>query len=460
MKFSNFLILEDSSCSETNCETGTKQNCVSQNACTDKKNRNDYIVCTERNPGTGVETHKWFCKKKEKVNPEPITPTPTPEGECPDNQVDFVKYIWLSNGWVDPAGSQNPDKLTHQTRACGINDKGVALTCDFTKASTMKRKDGTCGEGMRAIWKEKKEDYNTWKKGQQNVVQTTTTTTVKPENPELKKFRDTFDTKIYTDVIDQFRASPDQWEKMYSTNPHIYPVMFYSQMSTITSSILSYMGQNFRSSEFGLFKRFLDEFVTLYGPVSTGENTTEENKIVDPNFFTKFGGTIDQVKQLSKSIEDKNTERSALLGFDFLSDPSSNLEYYFREKLITVMKEASGYVTGSLLMYAWKYTGEGKLPVIDTAPIDKSINDATKLINVQNCENLLDVYGKYAANTLTPQDKITNIVTLVQKCLCNNQYANLGKFETIKDRFNKEKKELSKKRISLLNSMNVSKANC
>jgi len=453
MKFKDLLILEADDCAtkKSQCKDDWKELVAGENI-SSYSNADKFVTCSYY-VGANIK-YRW-CNKKEKVNPDPITPTPTPEGECPDNQVDFVKYIWISNGWVDPAESQNPDKKEHQTKACGIDRKKVALTCNFDKASTK-----PCGEGMKAIWKEKKEDYNTWKKGQQNVVQTTTTTTVKPENPELKKFRDTFDTKIYTNVIDQFRASPDQWEKMYSTNPHIYPVMFYSQMSTITSSILSYMGQNFRSSEFGLFKRFLDEFVTLYGPVSTGENTTEENKIVDPNFFTKFGGTIDQVKQLSKSIEDKNTERSALLGFDFLSDPSSNLEYYFREKLITVMKEASGYVTGSLLMYAWKYTGEGKLPVIDTTPIDNSIKNATNLINVENCENLLDIYGKYAANTLTPKDSITQIVTLVQKCLCKNQYANLGKFENIKDRFNKEKKELSKKRISLLNSMNVSKANC
>jgi len=428
---------------------------VSQNACTDKKNRNDYIVCSETNPTTRVETHKWFCKKKEKVNPDPITPTPTPEGECPDDQVDFVKYIWISNGWVDPAGSQTPNKLKYQTKACGINDKGVALTCDFNKASTMKRKDGTCGEGMRAIWKEKKEDYNTWKKGQENVVQTTTTTTVKPIDPEVQKFRNEFDVEFFP-IVDQLGLTPDQWGRMHNTMPDINPPTSYRVLQQITAKIVDYIGKFYRSKEFGLFVEILDTFIELYGDKTDSEGNVTKNSVIKPEFFTNFGGTIEEVKVLSQSIKTKNSEMKLDTNFDSLSDPETELRYLFQEVIVTVLQEPQNYFTKPLQMRAFRYTKSELIDNIDLSPINEVLSGA---VDQQNCLKVLDVDGKYSSNPQVPENLKLRIRRMGQKCLCANFYKDLGKL-SIKDKFDKEKRNLAKRRLASLNSMGIYMSKC
>ena len=448
MKFSNFLILEDTSCSTSECDGGTTTCAGQESKCSTLKNDANFLVCVDN----ATRASKWFCKKKvKKVEPDPVKPDPvTPAGECPENQADFVKYIWILNNWVDPTGSQNPDNLKHQTRACGINSGKVALTCDFAKASTMK-----CGDGMKAIWKEKKEDYNTWKKNQENVVQTTTTTTVKPIDPEVQKFRNEFDVEFFP-IVDQLGLTPDQWGRMHNTMPDINPPTSYRVLQQITTKIVDYIGKFYRSKEFGLFVEILDTFIELYGDKTDSEGNVTKNSVIKPEFFTNFGGTIEEVKALSQSIKTKNTQVANKMNYDSLSDPETNVENLFQEVIVTVLEEPQNYFTKPLQMYAFRYTRLGAIPDIDLSPINKVLDGA---VDQLNCLSVLDVYGKYRLNTLVSKELRSDLVTKGQKCLCNNFYKDLGKL-SIKDKFDKEKRTLAKKRLATYNTMGISINNC
>ena len=448
MKFSNFLILEDTSCSTSECDGGTTTCAGQESKCSTLKNDANFLVCVDN----ATRASKWFCKKKvKKVEPDPVKPDPvTPAGECPENQADFVKYIWILNNWVDPTGSQNPDNLKHQTRACGINSGKVALTCDFAKASTMK-----CGDGMKAIWKEKKEDYNTWKKNQENVVQTTTTTTVKPIDPEVQKFRNEFDVEFFP-IVDQLGLTPDQWGRMHNTMPDINPPTSYRVLQQITTKIVDYIGKFYRSKEFGLFVEILDTFIELYGDKTDSEGNVTKNSVIKPEFFTNFGGTIEEVKALSQSIKTKNSEMKKDTNFDSLSDPETELRYLFQEVVVTVLEEPQNYFTKPLQMRAFRYTKSELIDNIDLSPINEVLSG---VVDSQNCLKVLDVDGKYSSNPQVPENLKLRIRRMGQKCLCANFYKDLGKL-SIKDKFDKEKRNLAKRRLASLNSMGIYMSKC
>ena len=448
MKFSNFLILEDTSCSTSECDGGTTTCAGQESKCSTLKNDANFLVCVDN----ALRTSKWFCKKKvKKVEPNPVKPDPvTPAVECPENQADFVKYIWILNNWVDPTGSQNPDNLKHQTRACGINSGKVALTCDFAKASTMK-----CGDGMKAIWKEKKEDYNTWKKNQENVVQTTTTTTVKPIDPEVQKFRNEFDVEFFP-IVDQLGLTPDQWGRMHNTMPDINPPTSYRVLQQITTKIVDYIGKFYRSKEFGLFVEILDTFIELYGDKTDSEGNVTKNSVIKPEFFTNFGGTIEEVKALSQSIKTKNSEMKKDTNFDSLSDPETELRYLFQEVVVTVLEEPQNYFTKPLQMRAFRYTKSELIDNIDLSPINEVLSG---VVDSQNCLKVLDVDGKYSSNPQVPENLKLRIRRMGQKCLCANFYKDLGKL-SIKDKFDKEKRNLAKRRLASLNSMGIYMSKC
>lgn len=448
MKFSNFLILEDTSCSTSECDGGTTTCAGQESKCSTLKNDANFLVCVDN----ATRASKWFCKKKvKKVEPDPVKPDPvTPAGECPENQADFVKYIWILNNWVDPTGSQNPDNLKHQTKACGINSSKVALTCDFAKASTMK-----CGDGMKAIWKEKKEDYNTWKKNQENVVQTTTTTTVKPIDPEVQKFRNEFDVEFFP-IVDQLGLTPDQWGRMHNTMPDINPPTSYRVLQQITTKIVDYIGKFYRSKEFGLFVEILDTFIELYGDKTDSEGNVTKNSVIKPEFFTNFGGTIEEVKALSQSIKTKNSEMKKDTNFDSLSDPETELRYLFQEVVVTVLEEPQNYFTKPLQMRAFRYTKSELIDNIDLSPINEVLSG---VVDSQNCLKVLDVDGKYSSNPQVPENLKLRIRRMGQKCLCANFYKDLGKL-SIKDKFDKEKRNLAKRRLASLNSMGIYMSKC
>ena len=448
MKFSNFLILEDTSCSTSECDGGTTTCAGQESKCSTLKNDANFLVCVDN----ATRASKWFCKKKvKKVEPDPVKPDPvTPAGECPENQADFVKYIWILNNWVDPTGSQNPDNLKHQTKACGINSSKVALTCDFAKASTMK-----CGDGMKAIWKEKKEDYNTWKKNQENVVQTTTTTTVKPIDPEVQKFRNEFDVEFFP-IVDQLGLTPDQWGRMHNTMPDINPPTSYRVLQQITTKIVDYIGKFYRSKEFGLFVEILDTFIELYGDKTDSEGNVTKNSVIKPEFFTNFGGTIEDVKALSQSIKTKNSEMKKDTNFDSLSDPETELRYLFQEVVVTVLEEPQNYFTKPLQMRAFRYTKSELIDNIDLSPINEVLSG---VVDSQNCLKVLDVDGKYSSNPQVPENLKLRIRRMGQKCLCANFYKDLGKL-SIKDKFDKEKRNLAKRRLASLNSMGIYMSKC
>ena len=449
MKFEDILILEADDCAtkKSQCKDDWHELVAGENIST-YSNANKFVTCTYY---VGANLKYRWCNKKENPAPNPVVPAPSPVvGECPDDQVNFVKYIWISNNWVDPTGSQNPDNLKHQTRACGINSSKVALICDFAKASTMK-----CGDGMKAIWKEKKEDYNTWKKNQENVVQTTTTTTVKPIDPEVQKFRNEFDVEFFP-IVDQLGLTPDQWGRMHNTMPDINPPTSYRVLQQITTKIVDYIGKFYRSKEFGLFVEILDTFIELYGDKTDSEGNVTKNSVIKPEFFTNFGGTIEEVKALSQSIKTKNSEMKKDTNFDSLSDPETELRYLFQEVVVTVLEEPQNYFTKPLQMRAFRYTKSELIDNIDLSPINEVLSG---VVDSQNCLKVLDVDGKYSSNPQVPENLKLRIRRMGQKCLCANFYKDLGKL-SIKDKFDKEKRNLAKRRLASLNSMGIYRSKC
>jgi len=481
MKFKNILILEDLGCDDSKCDGGFTTCAGQTSKCEKLKNDPDFIVCVNR----GTQVAEKFCKKKVHVITPP-TPSPgkkcsQPE-DCPADVVNFLTWYWKDKKWVDASG--NPDSLKHPDQINGVNLKAdgcVSSTFsrnfeDAKKRYTTTHKcvaGPTKTEGLKRAYSENKEKYlktvsptiiddpdasakeECTKKG--GTFDPKTKECKMPINPGVQNFRIEFDTK-FGGLVDKFKLDPEQWDRMYDTMPETYPPTSFSVLSAITKNIVSYIEDFYASSEFGIFKQVLDTFVELYSNKvdEKGTVTDDKSKILDPSFFKRFGGTVDEVKQLSTSIETVNNVKITKLNYNSLMDPEASYQNMFSQKIVTVLASPESYFTKPLKMYAWKKNSFGALPKIDLTPIDNVLKSE---ITEKNCETLLDTFGYYKSNPLIPRQKIEEMVTMGQTCLCKNKFMEIGKL-TGKDKFSREKKELAKKRLGILNNMGVSKLNC
>lgn len=454
MKFKNILILEETGCDASKCE-GSWTTITATQYDTYKTQANIQACFT------APSSYK-YCKLKKKENPPVDNSKPCVQPtECPPNVEEFLTWYWKDKGWVDASG--NPDTKSHQDEINGVDlnskkcvTKKYSNTYEGAKTKyTGKCKAGATGtEGLKIAYANSKEKYTPT----QNIVtvdQTTTTTTVKPIDPEVQKFRNEFDVEFFP-IVDQLGLTPDQWGRMHNTMPDINPPTSYRVLQQITAKIVDYIGKFYRSKEFGLFVEILDTFIELYGDKTDSEGNVTKNSVIKPEFFTNFGGTIEEVKVLSQSIKTKNTQVANKMNYDSLSDPETNVENLFQEVIVTVLEEPQNYFTKPLQMYAFRYTRLGAIPDIDLSPINKVLDGA---VDQLNCLSVLDVYGKYRLNTLVSKELRSDLVTKGQKCLCKNFYKDLGKL-SIKDKFDKEKRTLAKKRLATYNTMGISINNC
>jgi uncharacterized protein (TIGR02145 family) len=269
----------------------------------------------------------------------------------------------------------------------------------------------------------------------------------------IQDFRIEFDTK-FGGLVDKFALNPEQWDRMYDTKPETYPPTSFSVLSSITENIVSYIGKYYASSEFGLFKQVLGTFIELYG--DKVDDKGNETKILDPSFFERFGGTVDQVKGLYDSITAKNNEVKDLINYDFLSDPDDQLDVLFAEVIVTVLETPESYFSKPLKMKAFRYTRMAPIPDIDLSPINKVLDGP---FDQPNCLSVLDVFGKYQFNIFVPKDLIHGLATKGQKCLCEGYYENLDKL-SFKEKFNRKMKELVKKRLATYRNMGISINDC
>jgi hypothetical protein len=477
MKFKNILILENEGCDGSKCSGGWTT--ITAQQYDTYKSDPTLQVCYE-GPGKNYK----FCKLKTNNN---VTPTPSPGNncvqpeECPSNVQDFLTWYWKDKKWVDANG--NPDTKSYQDEINGVDlDAKKCVTKKYSKnyeGAKAKYTNNKCvagptgTEGLKIAYSKTKDRYLVTPsptiiddpdakareecKNKGGVYNESTKNCDMPLKPGVQDFRIEFDTK-FGGLVDKFELNPEQWDRMYDTMPETYPPTSFSVLSSITQNIVSYIGKYYASSEFGIFKQVLDTFVELYGNKVDDEGTVTEDKskILDPSFFKRFGGTVEQVKGLSNSISSKNNEVKELVNYDFLSDPNDQLGMLFQEVIVTVLETPESYFTKPLKMKAFRFTKQGVIPTIDTKPITDVINGQ---LNELNCLAVLDTYGKYRANIYITDDLMRKLLKLGQKCLCSNFYKDLGKL-SIKDKFDKEKRNLVKKRLATYNTMNISINNC
>ena len=475
MKFKNILILEETGCDTSKCD-GSWTTITAAQYDTYKAQANLQVCFTP------PSSYKYCTLKKKEKPPVDNTKNCVQPTECPPNVEDFLKWYWNDKGWVDASG--NPNTKSYEDVINGVDldakkcvTKKYSNTYEGAKTKyTGKCKAGTTGtEGLKIAYANSKEKYTSTpnivtvdpdakakeecaSKG--GIYNPQTKNCDMPLNPKVQDFRIDFDTK-FGSLVDKFTLDQKQWNRMDDSMPETYPPTSFSIFQDITTKIISYMNRNYRSKEFGLFVNILDAFVDLYGNKEDedGKVTEDKSEILDPLFFKRFGGTIDQVKALSTSIKNKNTEKMTLLNFDFLTDPDEQIRSLFSEKIITVLEEPQGAFSSALKMKAWYYNKITPIPTIDTKPIDDIIKST---LNLENCLKVLDLYGYYNNNVNVATEQMTKLAKKSQECLCANHYKDIGKL-SFKDKFDKEKKNLVKKRLAILavlGPLGVSKANC
>ena len=131
----------------TDCEAGTKVT-INQTEYANMPDSANYHYFKD------TRSNYFKCKKKGSKPKEKEEEKPVVSNECPSEteKPEFIKYIWISQGWVD--GSGNPDAIAHKSKACGvekINSSYVPKTCTYQQSLTK-----PCGPGLKAAWKELK----------------------------------------------------------------------------------------------------------------------------------------------------------------------------------------------------------------------------------------------------------------------------------------------------------------
>jgi hypothetical protein len=431
------LLLEYGTCDASNCATGSSlQDVPSVRETSIESDANNY-VCTKRVDGV---TKKQYCKKKTNSNPNPNPPVVTKE--CPNqegyNNKEFGDWVWETK-----EGHDKNDKTTEvESILCGTKTK-----CNYGYGVGT----GSCGKGFKAAWKKYREEYINFKNNPPAPITTTTTTTLKPVDPEIEELRLKFNSE-WAPIIQSFEITPDQWKKLYVYTPEDNPPVTFTILNGVTKNILNLMDVLCRSEEFGLFNKMILKIVDLYKPA--GE---EEEETVDLNDVrTKLGGSIGEIKELSKLIENKNTELSSIYGFDFLTDPSENEKTFFMEELRTVFETKTYLLTGPLQMSVWKYTKEGKIKKLDVGSKLQILKTAT---DVNGCLKVLDTFNQIKTDPTLDSATKGKFINTIQDCFCKDFYKDIGVL-TFKEKFDKEKREQAKLRIASLSNLGINKLKC
>ena len=411
----------------------------------------------------------YKCKKKSAapvVNPDPV---PVVTSDCPNDteKPDFIKYIWVSQGWVDASG--NPDTTKHQSRACGVNGSGVALSCTYTEALSKE-----CGPGLRKAWKELKTKFEEWKnsnpqpnpvvqqdteqqkiekcKAQNLVYDKATDACVAPVqevDPDVQTLKD--EMEVYRTILNSF-TDTSGWMQLDTLTPNKYTPnnLNIDLLDGVTAQIVELIENKGSSSDFGLFIKMLTSIKDAY---NVDKYKDFFQKKVDPkgqDIFGKINGLINNINTAA------NEKRNAY-GYNPLTKPTEKQirEFVFRGQLRSV------YKVGKVNLMMDVYTYTKGVPLEDGGDKEvtneiKSYLDAVKTnLNFNTCKDILSVYRSTYNKNVYTDDLFVGIKKQIQKCWCEKHYEDLGKLGT-KNMFNKEMRKDRKELITFLNTLGSS----
>ena len=441
----------------TDCEAGTKVT-INQTEYANMPDSANYHYFKD------TRSNYFKCKKKGSKPKEKEEEKPVVSNECPSEteKPEFIKYIWISQGWVD--GSGNPDAIAHKSKACGvekINSSYVPKTCTYQQSLTK-----PCGPGLKAAWKELKLKFEEWKKGNTNVIldpdakkkecesknldydEATKSCVSKPVviDPDVQELVE--DMGRYRTILNGFYDTSG-WISLDSLAPNQYTPNFLSidLLTAVTTQITELIKQKGSSSDFGNFVKMMKALKNAY---NNDKFKGMFQKKVDPDGTDVFT-TIDT---LITNITTEANKIKGSLGYDPLVSPTEKQirDFVFRGQLRSVYK--SGRL--NLMMMVYTYTDTEPLKTNNTesvSEITSFYNEVTKNRNFDNCKNILGVYREtYQENDVYDQPLLTKVTSEIQKCWCDKQYEDLGKLG-VKNMFDKQMRQDRKDLIAFLNQL-------
>jgi len=444
------LLLEESSCDEAKCD-GAFQVIPNGVPGDTYKTSSEYLYCEIVVSSKIVR--KW-CKKKK---PAPVDPKLVVAGTCPSEE-DYVDKEFQEWVWKTYLGKTETDTVT--TKLCGIKN-GKAKTCAYSAAV------GTvCGDGTKAIWKELRDKFIEFKKGNQNPV-------VDPEakkkecesqgmnydettkNCVAKKQEVDPDAQQLVNSMEQYRTilnsfyDPTGWINVNTLSPSEYVPNFLSlkMLTQVTKQIVELINQKVSSSDFGSFVEMMETLKISY---NVEKYKDFFQKKVDPTGTDVFGSIDTLINEIKTSANESKTA----YGYDPLTSPTEKQirDFVFRGQLRSVYK--SGRL--NLMMMVYTYTDTQPLKTNNkesVSEITSFYNEVSKNRNFDNCKNILGVYREtYQEDGVYSPTLLVNVKTEIQKCWCDKQYEDLGKLGT-KNMFDKEMRKGRKELISFLNQL-------
>lgn len=388
-------------------------------------------------------------------NQQQVATDKCPSDEGYDNK-EFQEWVWKNH-----LGKTESDEVT--TRLCGVKSDKTAKTCKYTVAV------GTgCGDGTKSVWKELKNKFIEFKKGNAQPIVSVDPIEQKKKDceskgqvydastglcvpakqevdPDVQKLIDEMDE--YRTILNSFYDSTG-WIKLDTLAPNEYTPNFLSlkALTQITEQIIQLMEQKGASSDFGSFVELMTSLKEAYNVEKYKELF---QKKFDPNgsdVFTSIDGLINQI-----NIEAGKIKSS--LGFDPLKSPTEKQvrDIIFRGQLRSVYK--SGKI--NLMMMVYTYVGSEPLEMDNKgaySEIEGYYNTVKKDRNFNNCKNILDVYRQTYEDGVYDQSLLSKVKKEIQQCWCSKQYEDLGKLGT-KNMFDKEMRKDRKTLIQFLNQL-------
>jgi hypothetical protein len=413
----------------------------------------------------GIKVYYYYCQKGGSTPPVDPVVDPVVGSDCPDNtqKPEFIKYIWISQGWVDSSG--NPDTIKHQSRACGQNGSGDGLSCTYTEALGKK-----CGPGLKSAWKDLKTKFEEWKKGKTQPIVDPIVDPIEKKKKDCESQGMVYDVSTggcvaakqevdpdaqqLADTIGRYRTSlnsfydPTGWIALDTLDPDGYTPNFLSLkvLNQITEQIVQLIEQKGSSSDFGSFVEMMELLKEAYN--------VEKYKVFFQKKFDPSGTDVfASIDALITKINTSATKIKSSLGYDPLTSPTEKQvrEFVFRGQLRSIYK--SGRLNLMMMVYTYAQNQPLKTDNKESmSEIEGIYSEVSKNRNFENCKNILGIYRETYQEGVYDQSLLVKVTSEIQKCWCEKQYEDLGKLG-VKNMFDNKMRKDRKTLIGFLNQL-------